>query len=128
MAEQISQLIKEEHRSPTDSIWSVFDHIVGPYRLILIGYKPPLWSVDDIPLDDLKKDVENQLTLLLAGEEYLKKQKHLIRGPKYGDVLNNLHEITVFRDSNRERFMTELENKMRELYRDETIVIRTERS
>lgn len=128
MAEQISQLIKEEHRSPTDSIWSVFDHIVGPYRLILIGHKPPLWRVDDIPLDDLKKDVENQPTLLVAGEEYLKKQKYLIREPKYGDVLNNLHEITVFRDSNKERFMTELENKMRKLYRDETIVIRTRRA
>jgi len=128
MAEQISQLMKEEHRSPTDSIWSVFDHIVGPYRLILIGHKPPLWRVDDIPLDDLRKDVENQLTLLLAGEEYLKKQKDPTREPKYGDVLNNLHEITVLRDSNKERFITELENKMWELYQDETIVIRAERS
>lgn len=114
MKEKEQQQTKERHRSPKTPIWAVFDHEVGPYRCILAGFKPIEWRANDIPLDVLKADVENQLTLLLAGEEYLK--KHRMRKPLYGDVVNSLEEITKYRDSEKERFITELGKKIQELF------------
>lgn len=124
------QQVDERHRNLGTPIWQVFDHEVGPYRVILIGHKP-VGAADDISLDDLRKDVEDQLTLLLAGEEWLRKKHrfgYLFRSPLYGEILENLEEITRYRNNERERFMTDFENKLRELYKDETIDIGIRRS
>ena len=118
MIEKEHKQINERHRSSKTPIFLVFKHEVGPYRCILAGFKPLKWKASNIPLDALKDDVENQLTLLIAGEEYLRKKyhfRHLFKQPVYGDVIKNLEEITKYRDKEKERFMTELEEKIQEL-------------
>lgn len=101
------------HRSRETPIGFVVDHELGPYKCILAGFIPPLeWRAREIPLDELRRDVEDQLTLLLAGEEYLR--THLLkcilgREPLYGDVLGRLTEITKYRDENREKFKAKLQ-------------------
>lgn len=104
-------LSTETHRSLGDSILFVFDHEFGPYIEILSGHIPGEWRVDSLPIDVLKADVESQLTLLLAGEEYLRKKspiRYLFGTPVYGDVLNNLVEIKKYRDKEKERFDAKL--------------------
>lgn len=104
-------LSTEAHRSLGDSISFVFDHEFGPYLEILSGHIPGEWLAEEIPMNTLKVDVENQLTLLLAGEEYLRKRypiKYIFGTPVYGDVLNNLAEIQEYRDKEKERFDAKL--------------------
>ncbi len=69
--EQQQQIYEQRHRHPKTPTWAVFDHEVGPYRTILAGHIPVGVSADGIPLDVLREDVEDQLTLILAGEEWL---------------------------------------------------------
>lgn len=126
MKKEEQQIYDQRHRHPETPTWQIFDHEVGPYRSILAGVMPVGASADGIPLDVLREDVEDQLTLLLAGEEWLREKRH-IESPLYKDIVGNLGEIRRYRDSDKEKFMTELENKIRELYRDDTIVIRTRR-
>lgn len=52
------------------------------------------------------------------------REKRHKKSPVYGDIVKNLEEIRKYRDSDKEGFMSKLENKIREIYRDETIVIR----
>ena len=127
MKKEEQQIYDQRHRHPKTSTWQIFDHEVGPYRVILAGGIPAGVSADGIPLDVLREDVEDQLTLILAGEEWLKEKRHR-KSPVYGDIVENLGEIRRYRDSDKEGFMTKLENKIRELYRDETIVIRPKRA
>lgn len=101
--------LTEIHRSLKDSIFFLFNHEFGPYIEILSGHIPLEWRADNIPIDVLKADVENQLTLLLAGEEYLrKKHRYFFKVPSYGDMLNNLSQIKEFRNKEKERFDTKL--------------------
>ena len=100
-------LSTETHRSLKDPILFVFDHEFGPYLDILSGRIPGEWQVDNLPIEVLKADVEDQLTLLLAGDECLRK-KHRDRSPVYGEVLDDLEEIKKYRDEEKERFYAEL--------------------
>ena len=114
MEKKEQQSMDKRHRSPKTPIWLIFDHEVGPYTRILAGFKPMEWEASNIPLNVLKEDVENQLTLLLAGEEYL--GENHIGEPLYGDLLDRLGKITQYRDENKEKFITALKNKMEELF------------
>lgn len=112
----------EKHRSLRDPILFLFNHEFGPYLNILSGNIPSEWRVENIPIDILRADVKNQLTLLLAGDEYLRKKSpleyHFGKKPLYSDMLKKIEEITEYRDKEKERFDAEVEE----------VVTRTRRS
>ncbi len=103
----------EKHRSLGDPILFLFNHEFGTYLDILSGNISGEWHAENIPIDVLRADVKNQLTLLLAGDEYLRKKSplryHFGKKPLYSDMIKKIEEITKYRDQEKERFDAEVE-------------------
>ena len=91
------------HRSLKDPVWFLIEHELGPYQQILAGNKPPGTHTEDIPIDVLKADVCDQLTLLLAAQEMFGKNV------KYQKVLKNIETVREYRNKHQEELEKILE-------------------